>query len=114
MELTDEHRSCVSDGAVDGAAAGVAMTAAAEALCDFGDIDRAFAAEVEAEAIAVGELAKEDSSAHAEDADEVVDDAFAVFDDCVGAFHVIESDVGPGDLAIDLEVGERSSEESNL
>ena len=114
MELTDEYRRCVSDGAVDGATACVAVASSAESFRDFGDIDRTFAAEVEAKAIPIRKLAKEECRAHAEDADEVVDDALAVFDDRVGAFHVIERDVGPGDLAVDLEVGERSSEESNL
>src|SRR5580658_1578312 len=90
------------------------MTTTAEALCYFGDIDCTFAAEVETKAAALRDLAKEDGSAHAEDADEVVDDALAVFDDRVGALHVIEGDVGPGDLAVDFEVGEGNAQEANL
>src|SRR5580698_9809252 len=114
MQFIDEHRRSVSDGTVDGAAAGVAVPTTAKALCDFGDIDGAFAPKVEAEAIPVRKLAKEDGRTHTEDADEVVDDAFAVLDDRVGAFHVVEGDVGPRDFAVDFEVGESNAEKANL
>ena len=47
-------------------------------LGDLGDIDLSFAADAEAELAGVGDLAKKDSGFDAGDADEVVDDAFAV------------------------------------
>src|ERR1700761_7887241 len=114
MQLIDEQRSCVSNGAVDGAAAGVAVTTAAEAFCDLGDIDRTLAAQVKPETVAGRQLAEEDSSAHAKDADEVIHDTLAVLDDRVGSLHVVERDVSPGHLAIDLEVGERGTEQADF
>ncbi len=78
------------EGAVQGAAAGAAVAAAAEALGDLGYVDLAFAADAEAELIGGGELAEEDRGLDAGDADEVVDDAFAVFGVGAGLIHVVD------------------------
>ena len=77
--------------AVECASAGAAMAAAAEVFGDLGDIDFAFAADAEPVLIGGGKFAEEDSGLDASDADEVVDDTFAVLGSCAGAVHVVAS-----------------------
>ena len=51
---------CLFQGAVEGAAAGTAVAAAAEMLGDLGYVNLAFAADAEAELAVGGQLAEED------------------------------------------------------
>ena len=103
-----------AERAVEGTTAGAAMTATAEALCDLGDVDFALAANAEAELAGGGQLAEEDGGLDAVDADEVVDDAFAIFGFGAGSVHVLIGDPGPGQGAVGLEIGERGTEQTNL
>ena len=117
-ESSPEQGQDAADGdierTVEGATAGVAMSAAAEVLGDAGDIEFAFTADTEAELTDVGDFAEEDRRFDSGDADEVVDDAFAVFCARSDAFHVFGSDPGPGNVAFAVEVGERDAEEADF
>jgi hypothetical protein len=90
--------------AIEGASAGVAMAATAEVLGDLGDVDLSLTADTEAELAGIGDFAKEDGTFDAGDADEVVDDAFAVLGYGADAIHVLAGDPGPGKIAVGLEV----------
>ncbi len=88
---------------MEGTAAGTAMAAAAEVLGDPGYIDLSFAADTEAELAGVGNFAEKDGGFYLGNADEVVDDAFAVFGSGADALHVFAGDPGPGEVAFGLE-----------
>ena len=99
---------------VEGATAGVAMSAAAEVLGDAGYIELAFTADTEPELTDVGDFAEEDRRFDAGDADEVIDDAFTVFCSCSDAVHVFCGDPGPGDVAFAVEIGKGDAEEADF
>ncbi len=113
-ELRQNSISGDVEGAIESAPAGTAMTAAAEGLGDLSYIDFTFAADAETELAGRGKLAEEDSGLDAVDADEVVNDAFAVLDFGAGGIHVLIGDPGPREGAIGLEVGESCAEQADL
>src|ERR1700722_13596151 len=90
------------------------MTAAAEVLGNVGDVELAFAADAEAEQTGLGNFAEKDGGFDASDADEVVDDAFAVLGVGAGAVHVFAGDPGPGDGAVKLKIVEGCAEQADL
>ena len=55
------------------------MAATAEQLCHLSDVKHTLAPDAEAVLVCLGDLAQEDGRLHTGDADEVIDDAFAVF-----------------------------------
>src|ERR1700723_2836620 len=73
------------------------MASPAEVLGDAGYIELSFTADAEAELADVGDFAEEDRRFDSGDADEVVNDAFAVFSTSSDAVHVFGGDPGPGD-----------------
>src|ERR1700679_528712 len=90
------------------------MAAAAEVLGDVGDVEFAFAADAETELVGGGDFSEEDCGFDAGDADEIVDDSFAILG--VGSYpvHVFPGDPGPGDGAIALEVRKGYAEEADF
>ncbi len=92
------------------------LTAAAEALGDLGYINFTFAADAETElAGRGGAREEEDGGFDAVDADEIVDDAFAILGFRAGEVHVLVGDPGPGEWAVCAEELERAiAEETDL
>ena len=88
------------------------MATAAEVLGDLGNIELSFAANAEAELAC--DLAEKDSRFNSGDADEIVDDAFAVFGHSADTIHIFAGDPGPGEVAITLEVGESNTKQADL
>ena len=113
-ELGEDALGGHAQRAVDGAAAGAAMAAAAEVLGDLGYVELSFAADAQTELAGVGHFAQKDGGFDAGDADEVVDDAFAVFGYGADAIHIFAGDPGPGEVAFGLEVGERDAKQTDL
>src|ERR1700756_2827101 len=90
------------------------MAAAAEVLGDPGYVELPFTANAQTELTGIGYFAEKDGGFYAGDADEVVDDAFAVFGYGADAIHILAGDPGPGEIAFGLEVGEGYAEEADL
>jgi len=90
------------------------MASPAEVLGDAGYIELSFTADAEAELADVGDFAEEDRRFDSGDADEVVNDAFAVFSTSSDAVHVFGGDPGPGDVTFGVQVGERNAEEADF
>jgi hypothetical protein len=90
------------------------MTATAEVFGDLGYIELAFAADAEAELTGIGYFAEKDCSFNIRDADEVIDDAFAVLGVGTGAVHVLVGDPGPGNRAFALEIREGRGKQADL
>src|SRR5712675_1756848 len=113
-ELGEDALGGHAQRAVDGAAAGAAMAAAAEVLGDPGYIEFSLAANAKTELTGIGHFAQKDGGFDAGDADEIVDDAFAVFGYGADAIHIFAGDPGPGEIAFGLEIGERDAEETDF
>ena len=90
------------------------MAAAAEGLGDTGYVDAALAADREAKLIAGGQLAQKHGRLDSGDADEVVDDALAVFRDGASAIEILLGDPAPCDRPVALQIRERGAEEFDL
>src|SRR5258707_15561515 len=90
------------------------MASTAELLGDLGDVELSLAADAQTELTFIGYFAEKDSGFYTGDADEVVDDAFAVFRDGTDAVHVFAGNPCPGEIAFGLEVGESDAKEANL
>src|SRR6202041_675818 len=113
-ELGEDALDGSAQRAVQGAPAGAAMAAAAEVLGNAGDVELAFAADAETELTGVRYFSEKDGGFGVSDADEVVDDAFAVLGVGSGANHLFAGDPGPGDGAFALEMGEGCAEQVDL
>src|SRR4051812_29009614 len=112
--MTEDTLGGQAERAVDGAAAGAAMAAAAEVLGAPSDVELSFAANAEAKLTGIGDFAEKNGGLNAGDADEVVHDSLAVFGDGADAIHIFAGDPGPGEIAFGLEVGERDAEQADL
>src|SRR5205809_4819567 len=110
--MTEDTLGGHAERAVDRAAAGAAMAAPAEVLGDPGDVELSFAANTVTKLTGIGDFAEKNGGLDAGDADEVVDDAFAVFGDGADAIHIFAGDLGPGEIAFGLVIRERDPEEA--
>src|SRR5437879_3037921 len=90
------------------------MAAAAEVFGDPGYVELSLAADAQTKLAGIGHFAEKDGGLDTGDADEVVDDAFAIFGSSADAIHIFAGDPGPGEIAFGLEIGERNAQETDL
>ena len=99
--------------AVQGAAAGIFVTAAAKPLGDGGHVHPPLAAQAEADVV-VAQFAQKDRNLDPGDADGIVDDPFAVLLRRVGAIHIVFRDPKPCQVSIVVQVGQRGAQQKHL